>query len=89
VTREEALKLITALPPETKLFIRTGQFMDDAYPVMLRAFNESGGITAYFDIDREKTGEHRNWPEPYSGAIEIFPVEDEDDSEPGPVPTRK
>jgi hypothetical protein len=77
MTREEALEAISTLPPGTKLFIRTGQFMDDAYPAVLRTFNENTGIGAYFDIDREKTGEHRNWPENYSGVVEVFPVEDE------------
>jgi hypothetical protein len=55
MTREEALEAISTLPPGTKLFIRTGQFMDDAYPAVLRTFNENTGIGAYFDIDREKT----------------------------------
>jgi hypothetical protein len=78
MTREEALDLISTLPSGTELFIRTGQFMDDAYPAKLRTFNESSGITAYIDIDRGKTGEHRNWPEGYTGVVEVFPVEDED-----------
>ena len=71
MTREEALERIAALPEGSELFIRSGQFMDDAYPAKLRVFNESNGLHAYFDIDRERTGDHRNWPEKYRGVTEV------------------
>ena len=74
MTREEALEAITSLPEGSELFIRTGLSMDDAYPTKLRVFNEGTGLHAYFDIDRDRTGDHRNWPEGYTGAVEVFPA---------------
>ncbi len=73
MNREQALEQISKLPEGTEIFIRTGQFMDDAYPASLRVFNENTGLVAYIDIDRERPGHHRNWPEPYAGVVEVFP----------------
>lgn len=74
MNREEALELISRLPVGTDIYVRAGQFMDDAYPAKLRVFNGGDGLVAYFESNYE--GDHRNWPEGYNGVTEVFPVED-------------
>lgn len=65
VTREDLLNIIEKLPPGTEIFTRSG---DNAWPTKVRVFQYGREVTAYMDYER---GDHRNFPEGYSGAKEI------------------
>jgi hypothetical protein len=64
MTREELIDILYKLPPGTEIFTRS---QDNAWPTIVRVFNSCAGRTAFMDF---KNGEHRNFPEKYSGAVE-------------------
>lgn len=74
MTKEELEAVLAKLPARTEIYVRAGSHRDDAYPATFHVFESKGVLETigfYIDVDSERTDEHRNYPEGYSGCKEV------------------
>lgn len=73
MTKEKLMTILEAMPVGSLVYVRHGSAQDDAYPAAARFFKEGGGgpRVLYLQVDYEQTGNHRNFPEHYSGVTEL------------------
>lgn len=58
---------LSNIPQLQEVYIQIG---DNAYPAKVRFFNEGGKVIPYVCLDNTLC--HRNFPDGYSGAEEVF-----------------
>lgn len=67
MTKEELIAILDKVPAGTEIYVRSA---DNAWPAQARRFNDDPPVI-YIDIDHSRLDDHLNFPEGYSGAVEV------------------